>query len=92
MKESYVFSSIVAVAGGVIIGIIIAVFADPIVHIFNKQADAEVLRLGLLSIRLQCLALPIHALGSVVGMFYAGVGKARSALLIMWIRGKEKAV
>ena len=82
VKESYVFSSIVAVLGGILIGAVIAVFAKPIIHVFNKQADTEVLRLGLLSVRLQCLALPIHALGSVVGMFYAGIGKAKSALLI----------
>ncbi|MBQ7372796.1 MAG: MATE family efflux transporter [Blautia sp.] len=82
VKESYVFSSLVAVVGGILIGAVLAVFARPVVHIFNKQADEEVLRLGLLSIRLQCLALPIHALGSVVGMFYAGVGKAKSALII----------
>ena len=82
VKESYVFSSLVAVVGCILIGDVLAVFARPVVHIFNKQADEEVLRLGLLSIRLQCLALPIHALGSVVGMFYAGVGKAKSALII----------
>ena len=82
VKESYVFSSLVAIAGGILIGAVLAVFARPVVRIFNRQADAEVLRLGLLSIRLQCLALPIHALGSVVGMFYAGVGKAKSALII----------
>ena len=82
VRESYVFSSLVAILGGVLIGAVLAVFARPVVHIFNKQADEEVLRLGLLSVRLQCLALPIHALGSVVGMFYAGIGKARSALII----------
>ncbi len=82
VKESYTFSSAVAILGGVIIGAILAVFAKPVVHVFNKQADTEVLRLGLLSVRLQCLALPVHALGSVVGMFYAGVGKAKSALAI----------
>ena len=82
VKDSYWFSSVVAVLGGVLIGAVLAIFARPVVHVFNKQADAEVLRLGLLSVRLQCLALPIHALGSVVGMFYAGIGKARSALLI----------
>ena len=86
VKESYVFSSLVAVVGGILIGAVLAVFARPVVHIFNKQADEEVLRLGLLSIRLQCLALPIHALGSVVGMFYAGVGKAKSALIIKTAR------
>ena len=71
-----------ALLGAVLVGGLIFLLAKPAVGLFNKQADPEVLRLGMLSIRLQCLALPIHALGSVVGMFYAGVGKAKAALAI----------
>lgn len=82
VKESYTFSCMVSLVGAVIIGILIALAADPIVHAFNREADSEVLRLGLLSIRLQCLALSIHALNSIINMFYAGIGKAKSALLI----------
>ena len=82
VRESYSFSVTVAIIGAVLVGGLLAVLARPAVGLFNKQADAEVLRLGMLSIRLQCLALPVHALGSVVGMFYAGTGKAKAALAI----------
>lgn len=82
VRESYVFSSLVAIFGAVIIGAVIFIFAKPIVHVFNSQADEEVLRIGLLCIRLQCIALPVHSLGSVVGMFYAGIGRAKGMLLV----------
>ena len=82
VRESYAFSAAEALLGAVLVGGLLALLARPAVGLFNKQADAEVLRLGMLSIRLQCLALPIHALGSVVGMFYAGTGKAKAALAI----------
>ncbi len=82
VKESYVFSCLVSLIGAVAIGGLIAAFATPIVHAFNREADAEVLRLGLLCIRLQCLALPIHALSSIINMFYAGIGQAKNALII----------
>ena len=82
VRESYTFSVAVALAGAVLVGGLLAALAGPAVGLFNKQADTEVLRLGMLSIRLQCLALPIHSLGSVVGMFYAGTGKAKAALAV----------
>lgn len=82
VKESYTFSCLLSAFGAVAIGIVIAIFANPIVHLFNKEANEEVLRLGLLCIRLQCLALPIHALNSIINMFYAGIGQAKNALLI----------
>ena len=82
VKESFSFSCMVSLVGAVVIGGLIAVFATPIVHAFNREADTEVLRLGLLCIRLQCLALPIHALSSIINMFYAGIGQAKNALII----------
>ena len=82
VRDSYSFSVCVALIGSLMVGGLLAALAKPAVELFNKQADAEVLRLGMLCIRLQCLALPVHALGSVVGMFYAGTGKARAALAI----------
>ncbi|MBQ8987225.1 MAG: MATE family efflux transporter, partial [Lachnospiraceae bacterium] len=82
VKESYTFSCMISLVGAVVIGGLIACFATPIVHAFNREADTEVLRLGLLCIRLQCLALPIHALSSIINMFYAGIGQAKNALII----------
>ena len=82
MKESYTFSCLVSIFGGIIIGLLIFVLAQPIVHIFNSEADAEVLSIGILCIRLQCIALPLHALNSIVNMYYAGTGRAGRALVI----------
>lgn len=82
VKESYIFSCLMSVVGAIVIGALIFIFANPIVHVFNSEADAEVLSLGLLCIRLQCLVLPLHALNSLVNMYYAGIGKAGLALVI----------
>ena len=67
-------------------GAIVFIFATPIIHIFNSQADAEVLRLGLLCARLQSVFLVFHALSSIVNMFYAGIGNAKLALLANFAR------
>lgn len=82
VKESLTFSCKVSLIGSVVIAIIIGVFASPIVKVFNSQADAEVLRLGILCIQLQCISMPIHAMNSIINMFYAGIGHAGSSLII----------
>lgn len=86
VRESFSFSSKVALLGAVAVGGAIALLATPIVHVFNKEQDAAVLAIGVLCIRLQCLALPAHAWGTVVNMFYAGIGKAKQALLMSTAR------
>lgn len=82
VKESLVFSCKVSIFGSMVIATIIGIFAGPIVKLFNSQADTEVLRLGILCIQLQCFALPIHAMNSIINMFYAGVGYAKESLVI----------
>lgn len=82
VKESLTFVCKTSVIGSILIALFIGVFAEPIVRVFNTQADAEVLRLGLLCIQLQCIALPIHALNSIINMFYAGIGRAKESLII----------
>ena len=84
--QSYHFATKVAILGGVIMGAVILITASPIIRVFNTQADAEVLRLGILCVRAQCLVLWIHAWGSTTNMFYGGIGKAREALLMSTAR------
>ncbi|MBR0164118.1 MAG: MATE family efflux transporter [Lachnospiraceae bacterium] len=86
VKESYTFSVFLSIVGGLVMGAIIFVFARPIVHIFNSHADEEVLSLGLLCIRLQCVALTIHAMSSIVNMFFSGIGNAKLALFVNFAR------
>ena len=86
VRDSFKFVIQVSVIGAIGIGALLALLAAPIVGIFNKQADAEVLRLGVLCIRLQCIMLFSHALNSIVNMFYAGIGKAKYALAMSTAR------
>jgi len=82
VKESLLFALKVSIVGAIVMGVIIFIFTSPIVHVFNKQADGEVLRIGMLCIRLQCITLVFHAVNSIVNMYYAGIGHALYALLI----------
>lgn len=82
VQESLSFSVLLSMIGSVVMGGVLFVTANKVVHIFNSEADAEVLRIGILCIQLQCIAMPCHAWGSIVNMFYAGVGKAKNALLL----------
>lgn len=86
VRESLKFVCTISVVGAVVMGVFIGGLASPIVHIFNTEADAEVLRLGILCIRLQCIMLFSHALNSNINMFYAGIGKAKYALAMSTAR------
>ena len=86
VKESLTFSCTVSVVGAIVMGMILFFSAAVIVPVFNKQADADVLYYGLLCIRLQCVALIFHAWGSIINMFYAGIGKGKQALAMSTAR------
>ena len=86
VKESLDFSILVSVIGTVIMALILVFAANPVVRMFNKQADEEVLKLGVFCIRMQCIVLFAHSLNSIINMFFAGVGKAGYALLMSTAR------
>ena len=83
VKESYHFASRAAVIGALAMGLSLALFAPALVGLFAKAGQSdEMLRVGALCIRLQCLVLPIHGWVAVVNMFCAGLGNAKGALLL----------
>lgn len=86
VKDSYTYGCLMAVGGSIVMGIIIFIFASPLIRIFNSQADTEVMQLGLLCVRLQCFGLIMHALSSQVNMFFAGIGNAKLALVANFAR------
>jgi len=85
VNESYSFSSKVALIGGTIMALFCGVFAEPIITLF-AGTDPEMQAIGALAIRLQCLALPIHAWVAIVNMFCVGLGNARDAFLLSTAR------
>ena len=62
-------------------GLAMALFAPQIIGWFSS-GDPELVRLGTLCIRLQALALPIHAWVAIVNHLAGGLGKAKIARLL----------
>lgn len=85
VRESYRFSAIVALVGAGVMALVVAIFANPIITAF-AGTDPQMQEIGALSIRLQCLALPVHAWVAVVNMFCVGLGNARGAFLLATAR------
>ncbi|MBR2895715.1 MAG: MATE family efflux transporter [Oscillospiraceae bacterium] len=85
VSASYRFSSIVALIGSAIMAAFCAIFANEIIILF-AGTDPEMQAIGSLCIRLQCLALPIHAWVAVVNMLCVGLGNAKGAFLLATAR------
>ncbi len=81
VQQSYRFCSMVAIVGAVVLSSILAIFADPIIGVFG-EGGCVMQQYGAMCIRLQCLALPVHAWVAVVNMLCAGLGKAKGAFLL----------
>jgi len=85
VEQCYSFSSWVALIGAAIMAAGVGIFADQLIILF-AGSDAEMREIGALCIRLQCLALPIHAWVAVVNMLCTGLGNAGGALLLSTAR------
>ena len=85
VHQTLSFSSKVAILGSVIMGAFCAIFANTIISWFT-EADAEMMWMGALCIRLQSFVLPVHAWVAVVNMFCAGIGFASGAIILATAR------
>jgi len=79
--KAFRFSEIAGVSAISIISLFGGIFAPQIITIFSSGND-EMLALGTLCLRLQFIAMPIHAWAIVVNMCYAGIGWAGGATLL----------
>lgn len=73
VKYAAVFLVVVSAAG--------LMFAKPLVTLFRKE-DEEVIRIGTLALRLQCLVFPLNAWIVICNMMLQSIGKAARASLI----------
>lgn len=85
VRECYRFASRFAIGGSVLMAAVLAIFAVPIIHLFS-EVDPQMQQVGALCIRLQCLALPIHAWVAMVNMLCSGLGFAWFASLLATAR------
>lgn len=82
LRESLRFGTIVSIVGSLVMAVILFAGAGPVLGLFNKAEDAEVLRLGLLCVKLQCLSLVFHGYDTVISTFYGAIGNAKIAMLM----------
>ena len=85
VKESFRFSSKVALIGSCVMAAVLIVFAKPIIVVF-AGTDPEMIEIGRLAIILQSIALPIHGWVAVVNMLCSGLGNGRGAFLLATAR------
>ena len=85
VRESFRFASTTAFCGAAILGGLLALLAPWVIRLFTK-ADAEATGIGILCIRLQCAAMPIHAYVAVVDTFCSGLGHAHGARFLATAR------
>jgi putative MATE family efflux protein len=79
--SSYRFASVVGVLFLSALSLFMGIFSDQVLLLFTK-ADMEMVAVGSFCLRTQCLVMPIQAWGVVVNMLYAGLGKARGAVVL----------
>lgn len=85
VRESWRFASITAVIGAALMALVLVLFADQLIVLFS-EVDPEMQRIGALSIRLQAVALIIHAWVAVVNMFCNGLGYGGYAIALATAR------
>ena len=81
VREGFRFSAIACVAGISLAAALVAIFARPLLLLFTRD-DAELVRLGVFSLRMQCLAMPFHGFAIIVNMLCAGIGRPVPTLLL----------
>ena len=85
VAQSYKFSSTTALIGGAVMGIGLAIFADPIIVLF-AGSDPEMRHIGAICMWTQCLALPLHAWVAMVNMYCVALGNAKGAMALATAR------
>ena len=81
VKDSFRYASFMVLAGSVIMALALGIFAPQVIRLF-AEADPVMEEIGAFSIRLQCLALPIHGWVAAVNHLCSALGNARGAVLL----------
>ena len=81
VRDGYRFAARTALIGSAVMALALGIGATWVVSAFSVD-DTELIRFGALCIRLQCIALPLHAWATVINMLCSGLGYAKYAFII----------
>jgi putative MATE family efflux protein len=79
--QAYRFAVLAAAIGISVPSLLLIIFARPVLFLFT-ETDLNMVAVGLFSLRVQCLFMPLHAWGIVVSMSCAGMGRAKGAITL----------
>jgi len=81
VREAFFFCVKYAAVFLVIVSVLLFVFAEPIITVFRKN-DMDVVRIGMVAMRFQCIAFPLNAWIVMSNMMLQSVGKAVRASIL----------
>ena len=83
VRKSYWFTTLLSAGLMLVFGAVLFICAPRIMQIFTEDGpDAEMIRTGVLLIRLQCIVLPVHAWVIITTMGYNSTGKALGSAIL----------
>lgn len=85
LRGAYHFSQRSCLLAISFFALLVGLFAEPLLLLFT-ESDAQMLRVGVFSLRSQCLAMPFHGYCIMVNMLSAGIGRGRAAALLSMSR------
>ncbi|MEG1241394.1 MAG: MATE family efflux transporter [Oscillospiraceae bacterium] len=81
VKESFRFSSLVAVISVTVVSLLMAVFSKQLILLFT-EGDMEMVKIGQFCLITQCVIMPLNAWVIIVNMLYAALGKPVGAIIL----------
>ena len=81
IRRAYRFSLAACVIGISAVALTVGLLAKPLLLLFTEE-DADLVRIGVFSLRSQCLAMPFHGYSIIVNMTCAGLGRAVPTVLL----------
>lgn len=81
VREAFYFCVKYALVFLIIVSLVGFIFAEPIITIFRK-ADADVIEIGTLALRLHCMTFPLNAWIVMSNMMLQSIGKAFKASIV----------
>jgi putative MATE family efflux protein len=80
VREGFWFAMRVASGGLLVMAVLLALFAPQIIAVFRD--DPEVIRIGIIGLRLTCVSLPFSACIVMTNMLTQTIGRAKEASLL----------
>ena len=86
VRESYNTTLMIGSVSALILGVLMFVFAHPLINIFNSEGTEQVTAIGMLKIRTLCLVFIPHVHVMVTSNLYQSLGKPMGNLILSMSR------